>query len=147
MNVISRLSTTGFRLRPRSLGEIGDALNVDFVMSGVYSGDDKRVILDLEQAEVRSGFVVWTRCISDDVSNLLQSDTELSAIAVEIHRAIVKTEMRRALSKIMPTLEGYTLLMALVTLMHRLWPRDFALAGELLETLTDRSPNIPGPLA
>jgi class 3 adenylate cyclase/TolB-like protein len=147
LNVISRLSTTGFRMRGASLDEIATALSADYVLSGTYSGDTEHVILDVELAEARSGHVMWARRISENVTALLADTTLIDAIAAEVHSAIRMASIRRATSNPMASLEGHTLLIGAVALMHRLSPRDFNLARELLETLIERSPNEPTPRA
>lgn len=147
LNVISRLSTTGFRMRNLPLAEIGAALSAEFVVSGRYSGDEKRVILDLELVEIRSGLVIWSERVSEDTPSLLQADSPVQGVAESMHRAILNREVRRALSTPLPTLESYTLLMGAIALMHRLSPSDFRIAREMLETLIDRAPRQPAPLA
>ncbi len=147
INVISRLSTTGFRMRESSLSEIGAALSADFVVSGSYSGDGNRVTLDIEMAEVRSGLVLWANRIGEEVSGFLQPDGPVQSAVENMLRAVLKREVRRALSKPLPTLESYSLLMAATTLMHRLSPYDFKVARRFLETLVDRAPREPAPLA
>jgi class 3 adenylate cyclase/Tfp pilus assembly protein PilF len=112
LNVISRLSTTGFRLRKSSASDIGAALDADFVLSGSYSGDEHRVILDVELAEVRTGHVIWSSRISEDVPAILQGQSSIDSILSEIQRAILKREVSRALANPMPTLESYSLLIS-----------------------------------
>lgn len=147
MNVISRLSTTGFRMRGAGLAEIGNELNAEFVLSGTYGGNERRLILDVELAEVRSGRVLWADRLRESVNGVLMGPELVDTIAAQIQRAILQREIRRALSHPMPTLQAYTLLIGAVALMHRLSPGDFETARRLLETLIERAPHQPAPQA
>jgi tetratricopeptide (TPR) repeat protein len=64
----------------------------------------------------------------------------LDEMASRIASAIVNREVDRARAQPMPTLETYTLLMAAVSLMHRLSKDDFILAKTILEELVERAP-------
>ncbi|WP_436644281.1 adenylate/guanylate cyclase domain-containing protein [Microbaculum sp. FT89] len=143
LNVISRLSTTGFRMRESPLAQIGQTLKADFVMSGTYSGDRDHVVLDIELAEVKSGRVIWSSRISENVPDLLKDAAAIYQIAKDCQNAILRTEMQLALSSPMQTLEAYSLLMSAVGLIHRLSRRHFGYAGELLEELIQRSSSQP----
>jgi adenylate cyclase len=65
----------------------------------------------------------------------------------EISSAIMSSELQRARNQPLPTLQGYTLLMAAIALMHRLSVADFTEARHLLQTLLDRSKRQPIPQA
>ncbi|WP_074920789.1 adenylate/guanylate cyclase domain-containing protein [Sedimentitalea nanhaiensis] len=147
LHVISRLSSAGFNFSAHSLKAVGQALSADFVLSGTYVGDDRNVTLNVELADVRSGRVIWSQDLTNKMAMLLGKDGALQSLAYDIHQAIVATEMHRAQSKPMPTLESYSILMGAVALMHRLSRRDFDYAGELLRHLIERVPNAPEPYA
>lgn len=139
LNVISRLSTTALRGRV-SLTEIGATLNADYVLSGTYSVDGSRVRLSAELAEAGSAHVVWARELADEIAGIVGGERELiGRVVVDVYRAVMSRELRRVRSQALPTLKSYSLLMAAVTLMHRLSPRDFEDARQLLQTLIDRA--------
>lgn len=147
LNVISRLSTTAFRMRKAELSEIGAALAADYVVSGSYRGDERRIVLDLELAEVRTGFVLAAERIDEEFTAILR-ETEVTVRLVEaINRNIIKRQVTKALSRPLPTLENYSLLMSATSLMHRLSPSDFKTAYSLLDSLIERAPRQPAPLA
>jgi len=148
MNVISRLSTTVFRGRQVSLAEIGEHLNADYVLSGVYSSDGQIVTLDAELAEAKSGRIVWTDRLKDKVSGILHGEPELiGRVVAEVSAAIMTRELQRSQSQPLPTLKAYTLLLAAIALMHRGSLPDFEQARHLLQTLLDRGPRHPVPQA
>ena len=55
LNVISRLSTTVFRGREASLGEVGGYLNATYVLSGGFRVSGNAIQPDVELADARSG--------------------------------------------------------------------------------------------
>jgi adenylate cyclase len=140
LNVISRLSTTAFRGRQVTLAEINAHLKADYVLSGVYRVDRSQIRLDAELAEAESAHVVWSRRYTDQISGILGGERELIGHVVsDACSAIISCELRRAQSQALPTLKSYTLLMAAITLMHRLSPQDFQQARNLLQTLSERA--------
>ncbi|MEX2630891.1 MAG: adenylate/guanylate cyclase domain-containing protein [Tistlia sp.] len=148
LNVISRLSTRVFRTRSTSLEGMGEALHADFVVSGTYVSDDRKVVLDVELAEVRSGNVLSVQRLTDRLDHILKEEQgAISQLVADIRKAILRREVQRAQSRPRPSLESYTLLMSAIELMHRLSPHDFLMARSLLEALLERTPRHPLPQA
>jgi class 3 adenylate cyclase/TolB-like protein len=140
LNVISRLSTTVFRGRSATLAQISANLNANYVLSGEYRVKDRRVIVDAELAEAKSGQIVWTRQHKGQISGMLSGRRELiDQIAADVSAAVMSRELQRAQAQPLPTLKSYTLLMGAIALMHRLSPRDFEEARKLLEALIERA--------
>jgi len=148
LNVISRLSTTAFRSRRTTLAEISAHLNADYVLSGVYSTDGQRVTLDAELAEAKSGRIVWTERLKDQVAGILSGEPELiGRVIAEVSAAIITRELHRSQSQPLPTLRAYTLLLAAIALMHRGSLPDFEQARHLLQTLIERGAHHAIPQA
>jgi len=148
LRVVSRLSTTAFNGRKASAAEIGSYLHADYVLSGAYRSNDRRLKLDVELAEARSGTVVWADSLEDTTDAIVNGEQELVGRLVAIISASVTTrEVQWARSKPLPTLRAYTLLMAAVSLMHRLSVPDFEEARRLLEELAGRGLRHPLPIA
>jgi class 3 adenylate cyclase/TolB-like protein/tetratricopeptide (TPR) repeat protein len=148
LSVISRLSTTAFRGREVTFSEISAHLNADYVLSGVYRSDDRRVTLDAELAEAKSGRILWTERLTEDVAGLLSGEQELvRRLVADVSTAVVTRELQRSKLQPLPTLRSYTLLMGAIALMHRLSLRDFEEARQLLQTLIDRGIRQPIPYA
>jgi class 3 adenylate cyclase/TolB-like protein/Tfp pilus assembly protein PilF len=148
MNVISRLSTTAFRGREVILDEISAHLNANYVLSGVYRVKDRKVLLDAELAEAKSGQIVWAERLEDEVQGILSGEQVLiERVVADVCNAVMARELQRARSQALPTLKSYTLLMAAISLMHRLSLRDFEDARHMLQTLIDRATRQSVPLA
>jgi len=148
LHVISRLSTTFFRGRDDSVEDIKTHLGASYVLSGVCrtSGADLSLFVELIDAKTRH--IVWADSLRGRVSGVFSTDDELIARLVSgISGAVMHNEVGRAHRHAMPTLEGYTLLLSSVALMHRNSPADFKRSREMLEHLTDRSRRHPAPHA
>jgi tetratricopeptide (TPR) repeat protein len=68
-------------------------------------------------------------------------------LAREASRALVEAEIHRSVTAPLPTLHSYTILLGAIALMHRLSPRDFERAHEMLLYLCDRHPRATSPRA
>lgn len=147
-NVVSRLSTSAFRGRSDSPGEIGKILGANYVLSGICDVSGTRVHVDAELADVRTGRVIWAEGLATDLRAVFSGNDELfERIVAEIARAVMAREFERATSQSLPTLESYALLLGAITLMHRLSDSDFDRAKALLAHLAERLPRSPLPLA
>jgi len=144
LNVISRLSTTGFRGRHVSLEKISTHLNADYVVSGVYRVDGQRLTLDIELAETKSEHIVWVHRFTDHIAAILNGQQELiGRIVTEVRATMAAQEVQRTRLQALPTLENYTLLMAGITLMNQTSRQGFEEASKLLEALLDRATRQP----
>lgn len=148
LNVISRLSTAAFRGRAVVLPEVIAHLDPDYVMHGSFSRDDRRIMIDVELVEARSQRVILAKRFADDVAAVLAGEQAMICqLAVDTGAAITRRELQRAKLQPLATLRACTLLIAAVTLLHRLSPHDFEQARQLLQTLIDRGDRHPIPLA
>jgi TolB-like protein len=136
LNVISRLSTTVFRGRDATLGEIGARLKADYVLSGTYRVSGRQLIVVAELAETKSGRVVWGDHIKGVVTGVVSGEDPLiDSVVAAVSSAVVARELERAQSQALPTLESYTLLIGAVGLMHRLSAESFERARQVLQAL------------
>lgn len=148
LNVISRLSTMAFRGRDVSVAEVGTHLGAGYVLSGGYRVSGNSVTLLTELAEAKTGRVIWGEDLKADVKAIVHgSDPIVEHVVSGVSLAIVIRELERAQSQALPTLESYTLLMAAISLMHRLSGHDFNRARDLLQALIDRAPRRAIPQA
>lgn len=146
--VISRLSTRAFQGRDASLEQMAATLHAHYVLSGSYRVSDRKVTVEAELADVKTGQIVWAGRHKGNLDSLLSGRRELiDVIAVEVSAAMMSREIGRAQSQRLSTLQSYTLLIAATALMHRLSPADFADARVLLEALIERAPRKAIPPA
>lgn len=148
LTVISRLSTSPFRSRDMTTEIIGAHLKANYIITGSYVVEGDDISLQAELAEAKSGRIIWADSLKSRVQNLIGSHSEImDDMVYEVRSAIAVRELRRVHTQALPSLQSYTLLMAALTLMHRMSPRDFDEARHLLLTLTDRNSREPLPQA
>jgi len=148
INVVSRLSTTAFRGRDATLDTIADHLKADYVISGSLAVSGGRVILKAELAQTRSRQVVWSKTLRGAVQGIiLGRDGIAERLVSETCTAMMLHELRYAVGSALPTLESRTLLLAAITLMHRISPLASQQAQLMLQALIERSPRLAVPYA
>jgi adenylate cyclase len=152
LHVISRLSTTVFRDRASSpdgaLADIRQHLGATYVLSGSCTVIGSNMSLFVELAEADGGRIVWADNLKGSVAGLFNPDDDmLSRIVSAVSSAVMKHELGRAQNHALPTLEGYTLLLGAVAMMHRTDYHDFDKARLMLEHLIERSKRHPVPHA
>jgi adenylate cyclase len=148
MNVISRLSTTIFRGRDATLAELIAYLNANYVLSGAYRVAGKKLRLTVELVAAKSGSVVWSDSLEGHISGIVSGKGALlHKVIASVSTAVMATELLRAQSQPLPTLESYTLLIGAIALMHRLSLQEFDRARQMLQALTERAPRRAVPWA
>ncbi len=164
LHVISRLSTTAFADRPgraggegasalglgklSALADIRQHLGATYVLSGRCTVIGSNMSLFVELAEADGGRIVWADNLKGLVAGLFNpQDDMLSRIVAAVSSAVMKHELGRAQNHALPTLEGYTLLLGAVAMMHHNSLTDFDRARQMLEHLISRSQRHPVPHA
>jgi adenylate cyclase len=151
LHVISRLSTTAFGNRTQdgdALEDIRQHLGASYVLSGRCTVIGQQVNLFVELAEVTGGRIVWADNIKGTLGGLFNAQDEaLSRVVSAVSSAVMKHELQRAQNHSLPTLDGYTLLLSAVALMHRNDFQNFDRAREMLEHLAERAKRHPVPHA
>jgi adenylate cyclase len=164
LHVISRLSTTAFADRPgraggeggstlglgklSALADIRQHLGATYVLSGRCTVIGSNMSLFVELAEADGGRIVWADNLKGAVAGLFNpNDDMLSRIVAAVSSAVMKHELGRAQNHALPTLEGYTLLLGAIAMMHRTDYHDFDKARLMLEHLISRSQRHPVPHA
>ncbi len=148
LNVVSRLSTTAFRGRGATLGEVSAHLKANYVLSGAYRVASGALILAAELAEAKTACVVWAKDLKGSVAGIVEGKDELiDRVVAETSSAVMVRELERTQSKSLESLETYTLLIGGIARMHRLSPNDFSRARDMLEAVMQRAPRHPIPQA
>ena len=148
LHVISRLSTTVFRERHGDVEEIRNHLGASYILSGTCRSMGSQFTLFVELIDSKTGRVGWAETLKGQVNGLFLADDDLiNRLVGAVSSAVFSVELQRVRANALPTLEGYTLLLASVALMHRTALNDFERAREMLEHLVERSRRHPVPLA
>lgn len=148
LRVISRLSSQVFRPRHQEPVLVAESLAANVIVSGHVIARGKRLHVQLQVVEMPGGRVLGTVSSHGSFAAALHTDSTLIApLASGICELLFRAAVEAAGTTPMPNLQSHTLLIAAVNLLYRLSPSDFARAREALETLQDRSPRHPSPLA
>lgn len=148
LHVISRLSTTVFRERQEAVEDIRTHLNASYILSGTCRTTSSHLALFVELIDVKTQHVVWADSLKGAVQGVFAIDDALiPQLVAAISSAVMSTEVGRARAHSLPNLQGYTLMLGAVALMHRNAPTDFNRAKEMLDHLAERSRRHPIPHA
>lgn len=148
LRVISRLSTTAFTSRSDAVEDIRSHLKANYILSGTCRSDGSQFSLFVELIDARAGHVIWADNLRGTVARVFAPDDELiSRLIATISSTVMAQELQRVQTQSLPTLEGYSLLLGSVALMHRTQFSQFDRARQMLEHLIDRSPRHPVPYA
>lgn len=148
LDVISRLSTSVFRDGTTPLARISEMLDAHFVVSGSCWREGSRLTASMALADARTQRVLWSRTVTDRMDAVLHADSSLvMELAGGILQAIIAAEIGHARSRPFADVASHTLLLSAIGLLFRLSRKDFELARTALETLRERAPGHPLPLA
>lgn len=148
LHVISRLSTTVFRERQEAVEDIRTHLNASYILSGTCRTTSSHLALFVELIDVKTRHVIWADNLKAQVQGVFGIDDALIPQLVgAISSAVMSAEVGRARTHSLPNLQGYTLMLGAVALMHRNAPTDFNRAKEMLDHLAERSRRHPIPHA
>jgi adenylate cyclase len=148
LHVISRLSTTVFRERHDAVDDIRTHLGASYLLSGTCRTAGTQLALFVELIDSKSGHIAWADTLQGEVHGLFVANGELiDKLIASISTAVMSHQLQRTRSQSLPTLEGYTLLLGAVALMHRTAFSEFDRARQMLEHLIERSRRHPVPHA
>jgi adenylate cyclase len=148
IRVISRMSTTAFRGRGATPGEINARLDAPFVLGGGYATLGNKVMITAELSDTRRGEVVWAERLSGDTMDLMQEESELiNKLSMACAHAMLNAEVQHTLVQPVPQLDSNALMLGGITLMHRSTPRDLQRSQQLLEAVAERHKRVAAPLA
>jgi adenylate cyclase len=146
--VISRLSTGVFKNREVSVNLVKQALAADFLVSGRYSLNNNQITVSVEVCDTSLEQVLWTKTISASAESAAILDSDLvSELVIGIAASIFASEVRVVRETPLPNVASHALLLSAISLTYRHSIADFDRARLALETLHDRVPKHPGPLA
>jgi class 3 adenylate cyclase/TolB-like protein len=146
--VLSRLSTAIFRQRRDALGDIRRLLGAGYVVTGTYHATGRQLRVSLEVTETATAQVVCAESLRGATAELVSGQSSLVARIVQgVSGSILRRQLELARSVPLASLEGYTLLLAAVSLVHSSAPADFERARTILECLIERYPRHPIPHA
>jgi TolB-like protein/Tfp pilus assembly protein PilF len=147
LRVITRLSTQALRGRATTAAQLQQHLGATHVLSGDFAGPGGRLAIRYELRALADDSVVRTGQLSATVADLLQLDCEpMGELAQQVHDALFEEAGQAVLSRPLPTLQSFALLLGGIQLLHRSSRRDFAASFGVLEHLVRQYPRCVEPL-
>jgi adenylate cyclase len=123
-------------------------LRAQYLVRGRIHRLGDRHVASVELIDTVPGRLAWAGRRAFGVDDLLQSDDEISLdLAIKLTRQIANSELRRAMTSSLPTLDGNALQFSASSLMHQADLAAFSRAHALLDHLIDRFPRQPSPRA
>jgi adenylate cyclase len=148
LQVVSRLSTAPFGAGKAGLDEVRRTLGAHYVLTGRARGTPASLSLYVELADALTGHVAWAQSFEGPLRDADLGDGRLMRqVVAAVHSAVVTHEVERSRDVVLPALEGFTLLLSSIGLMHRLAPTDLERARAMLEHLIERGRGHPAPHA
>ncbi|MBS7807330.1 adenylate/guanylate cyclase domain-containing protein [Variovorax sp. PCZ-1] len=141
LRVTSRLTANAVSHRRWPASKVAKTLGVAYIITTQCWALSGRLIVSHELIDATEDTVVFNRRYSLTFESLLNSDcTEILDMANDILSAMRETEVKRAKTQPLPSIDSAHALMAAVTLMHRTSRNDFQRAFSVLDYLQDRHP-------
>jgi len=148
LQVVSRLSSAHFGGDKADLAEVRRTLGAHYVLTGRARGGGPELSLYVELADALSGHVAWARSFQGPLREADFGEGRLMGqVVAAVHSAVLAHELDRSRDRALPALEGSTLLLASIGLMHRLAAVDLERARGMLEHLIERGRGQPAPHA
>ena len=147
LRVITRLSTQALRGRATTVAEMQQHLGASHVLTGNFAGAGGRLGIRYELRALAGDRIVRTGRLSATVADLLQLDSEpMGELAQQVHDALFEEAGQAVLSRPLPTLQSFALLLGGIQLLHRSARRDFAASFQVLDHLVRAHPQCAEPL-
>ena len=127
LNVKSRNSSFAFKQQIKSLGEISEELEVDYLVEGNIRKSDERIRITVQLIEATSGNQVWGKRYDAELAELFDLEEDLSrTIAATVTGQIESDLQRVALAKGAAHQQAYDLLLQGTYFLHRSTAEDIA---------------------
>lgn len=148
LQVVSRMTTAPLSGRPSIRDELRRLVGTHYTLTGRARRRGGHLSLFVELADAHSGHVAWAQHFQGPTREAELLDGSLRReIVTSVHSAAIGHEVMRARGQALHSLEGPTLLLASIGLMHRLSTPDLERAQAMLEHLADRWRSHPAPHA
>lgn len=147
VRVINRLSTQALRGRSSTVSELQQHLGATHVLSGDFAESFGRLTIRYELRDLAEDTVVRSGRLAATLADLLEQGSEpVTALAQEVHDALLEGAAQAVLSRPLPTLQSHALLLGGIQLLHRSSRHDFAASFDVLDHLARQHPRCVEPL-
>ena len=142
LQVKSRNSSFAFKEQIKSLGEISEELQVDYIVEGAIRKASNRVRISVQLIDADSGSQIWGNRFDAEMADLFELEEELSrSIATTVTGKIESELQRIAIAKGAADQQAYDLLLAGIYHMHRFNQQDNAIAIDKFQQCLAQDPD------
>jgi TolB-like protein/DNA-binding SARP family transcriptional activator len=146
--VISRLSTRAFRDQDRHPREIGNVLEVRYVLSGSLRVFEDRLRLSIELTDTQLGAALWFSKLDERFADLFAVQDRLSEMIVrQVAPYLRAAEINRIRVKRPDSLEAYELFLRAQENMHNSSRTVFEMSEGLFDAAIAKDPHYAAALA
>ncbi len=142
LRVISRNSSFAFKHQSKSTQEVGDALNVQYLVEGSVRKSGHKIRITAHLVDVASGSEIWSQRYDRDFKEIfaVQDEVTESVVAILPNR-LQAADLVRAKRKNTDNMVAYDYVLRGVDHYHKLTPEDNARAIKHLEKAIELDPN------
>ena len=142
LQVKSRNSSFAFKQQIKSLGEISQELNVDYLVEGSIRKSHDRIRITVQLIETANGNQIWGKRYDAGMEDLLDLEEELSrTIAATVTGQIESDLQRIAIAKSAAHQDAYELLLSGIYHCHKVTVADTLVAIEKLNQCLLQDPD------
>ncbi len=142
LQVKSRNSSFAFKQQIKSLGEISQELNVDYVVEGSIRKSRDRIRITVQLIEAATGNQVWGKRYDAEIENLFDLEEELSRTIAATVTGQIETDLQRiAIAKSAADQQSYDLLLGGTYHTFRFNRQDNVIAIEKLNQCLVQDPD------
>lgn len=142
LNVISHLSGRAVAQERTVVTEVRQALGVDYLTTGFIRRAGSGVSCDIDFIEAETGRILWSKNFHlNDVNNLDDAAEQLDSIARSVARSIADSAVESVRVQPLNDIADHNLIIAGVSMMHRVTMGDFLKSREFLSEAASRLPD------
>ena len=144
LRVISRLSASALRESNDVSAASIQSLNASKLVHGSYVVNGDTVLINAQLTDLTTMEVCWSSRINSSIGDLIDAQsTALGKLTEEIQDFLFDIEVTAVAKSTMNSLNGYSLLLSGIGLMHRNSEAEFHRSYAVLEHLQERHARIP----
>jgi adenylate cyclase len=142
-NIISRLSSAALRDHQNTVQATKDHLSAQYVVHGSYAQLSDRLLISAQMTSTDTGAVIWADRINCKTDDLVDADSAaLGTLAQHVQDYFLNNSIEKTQKNRLPSIDGYSLMLGGIGLMHRANVSEFDRSKVVLEHLFERHPRV-----
>ncbi|MFB3041234.1 MAG: protein kinase, partial [Candidatus Poribacteria bacterium] len=136
LSVIARSSAMQYKNTTKSLQQIGEELNVDYVLEGTLRWEEneqgsKRIRVNPELIKIADATLVWSQPYEADFSSAFKLQADIArTVAEALNITLVKSERKSLLSELTNNSDAYDIYLRAIEYQHTIDEKRYRIAEE-----------------